>query len=205
MGHSDIQSIMITADANAADDDSVLEAARPNTTATLDGADTSGGVATFTGAQLINVTTTGTGDNGKAVTLTGTDVNGDTQTEVITLTGSATGHSSTKFFRTVTGAELSAQPAANIKIGHLATTVKDVIFAGRARIKGVLIVNSATAGTMDFVAGSVTGTSQLKLRSIADDETSRDITIPEHGILFEGGAFLSYTSATFAFMTVFYA
>ena len=91
MGHSDIKSIMITADANAADDDSVLEAARPNTTATLDGADTSGGVATFTGAQLINVTTTGTGDNGKTVTITGTDVNGDSQSEVITLTGSATG------------------------------------------------------------------------------------------------------------------
>ena len=204
-GRSDINSIMITADDNAADDDSITTAERPNTDATINGADASGGVATFTGGQLINVTTTGTGDSGKTVTITGTDVNGDTQSETITLTGSATGHAGTKFFKTVTAASVSAQPADNIKIGHLATTVKAVIFKGRARIKGVLVVNSATAGTLDFLEGSTTGTSRLQLRSIASANTSRDVTIPEEGIVCVDGAYLSYTSATFAFMTVFFA
>ena len=202
---SDVKSILITADANAADDDSVFANQRPNTDATINGADASGGVATFTGGQLLTVTTAGTGDNGKTVTITGTDVLGDTQTETITLTGSATTHDGTKFFKTVTAVSVSAQPAANIKLGHLATTVKAAIFGGSARIKGVMIVNSATAGTIDFVEGSTTGTTVMQLITIGDDETSRDITIPEQGIVCRDGSFISYTSATFAFMTVFFA
>jgi len=202
---SDVKSILITADANAADDDSVFANQRPNTDATINGADASGGVATFTGGQLLTVTTAGTGDNGKTVTITGTDVLGDTQTETITLTGSATTHDGTKFFKTVTAVSVSAQPAANIKLGHLATTVKAAIFGGSVRIKGVMIVNSATAGTIDFVEGSTTGTTVMQLRTIGDDETSRDVTIPEQGVVCRDGSFISYTSATFAFMTVFFA
>ena len=110
-----------------------------------------------------------------------------------------------KFFKTVTAVSVSAQPAANIKLGHLATTVKDVIFGGSIRIKGVMIVNSATAGTIDFVEGSTTGTTVMQLRTIGDDETSRDVTIPEQGVVCRDGSFISYTSATFAFMTVFFA
>ena len=111
----------------------------------------------------------------------------------------------TKFFKTVTAVSVSAQPAANIKLGHLATTVKAAIFGGSVRIKGVMIVNSATAGTIDFVEGSTTGTTVMQLRTIGDDETSRDVTIPEQGVVCRDGAFISYTSATFAFMTVFFA
>jgi len=205
MSGSDVKSILITADANAADADSVIAAQRPSTGATINGADASGGAVEFTGAQIITATTTGTGDNEKTVTITGTDVNGDAQTEVITHTGSAETVNGAKFFKTVTAVDSSAQPAANITVGHLGTTVKAVVFKGRARLKGVMIVNSATAGTLDFVQTSTTGTSKMQLRSIADNETSRDITVPEEGILFEDGAYLSYTLATFAFMTVFYA
>ena len=100
---------------------------------------------------------------------------------------------------------MSAQPAANIKLGHLATTVKAAIFGGSVRIKGVMIVNSATAGTIDFVEGSTTGTTVMQLRTIGDDETSRDVTIPEQGVVCRDGSFISYTSGTFAFMTVFFA
>jgi len=64
MSGSDVKSILITADANAADADSILEAARPNTSATLDGTDTDGGVATFTGGQIVTATTAGTSDSG---------------------------------------------------------------------------------------------------------------------------------------------
>jgi hypothetical protein len=88
MAGSDVKAVFITADTNAVDAASVAAAARPNTAFTIDGTDTDGGVATFAAGRIITCTTTGTGDNGKTVTLTGTDVNGDSQTEVITLTGS---------------------------------------------------------------------------------------------------------------------
>ena len=205
MSGSDVKSILITADANAADVDSICTVQRPNTAGTLNGADTDGGVATFTGGQIVTITAAGGSDNGKTATITGTDVNGDAQTEVITHAGGAAKVDGTKFFKTVTAVEYSTQPAANISVGHLGTTVKAVIFKGRAKIKGVMVVNSATAGTLDFLQTSTTGTSKMQFRSIADNETSRDITIPEEGILCEDGAYLSYTLATFAFMTVFYA
>ena len=56
-------------DENASDDDRIVTAARPNTTATLANTTFLGG-----GARNIIVTTTGTGDNGKTTTITGTDV-----------------------------------------------------------------------------------------------------------------------------------
>jgi hypothetical protein len=90
MALSDVQAVFFTADTNAADVASVSANERPNTSFTIGGTDTSGGVATFSAGRIITCTTTGTGDSGKTVTITGTDVNGDVQTEVITLPGSAT-------------------------------------------------------------------------------------------------------------------
>ena len=144
MALSDVQAVFFTADTNAADVASVSANERPNTSFTIGGTDTSGGVATFSAGRIITCTTTGTGDSGKTVTITGTDVNGDAQTEVITLPGSATTTAGTKYFRTVTAAEASTQPAANVSIG-MSGAAGDVIFAGRSRLKGVFTVNSATA------------------------------------------------------------
>ena len=201
---SDVKAVHIAADTNAADNVSVSAAEQANTDFTIGGTDTSGGVATFTAARIITCTTAGTGDNGKTVTITGTDVNGSAQTEVITLTGSATTTSGTKFFRTVTAAAASAQPAANVSIGHAASCA-DAIFAGRSRFRGINVVCSGTAGILDFVTTSPLGSSTFKLGTVASATATRDITIPDEGVLFESGIFVSYTVSTFGTLTVFHA
>ena len=89
MAGSDIKAVFIEADLNAADNVSVAQAAQPNTDFSIDGTDTSGGVATFAAARILTVTTAGAGDGTKTVTITGTDLDGETITETITLPGSA--------------------------------------------------------------------------------------------------------------------
>ena len=66
-------------DENASDDDRLVTAARPDTSATMANTTFAG-----SGARNFIVTTTGTGDNAKTCTITGTDVFGDAMTEVIT-------------------------------------------------------------------------------------------------------------------------
>ena len=204
MARSDVKAVFLTADTNAVDAASVSAAERANTDFTIGGTDTSGGVATFASGRIITCTTAGTGDNGKTVTITGTDVNGDSQTEVITLTGSATAHACSKYFKTVTAAAASAQPAANVSIG-MAAGCADVIFAGRSRLKGVYIVNSGTAGTIDFLTTSPTGTSTMKLGTVASATVTRDVTIPEEGVVFSAGVYIQYTVSTFTTMTAYHA
>ena len=204
MAGSDVVAVFITADTNAADVASISANERPNTDFTIGGTDTSGGVATFDAGRIVTATTTGTGDGGKTVTITGTDVNGAAQTETITLPGSATTTSGTKFFKTVTTASASAQPAANVSLGHAAGAA-DVIFAGRSRLQGLNIVCSATAGTLDFKTTSPTGSSVFKVGTVASATATRDITIPDEGLLFTDGIYIQYTVATFTTLTAFHA
>ena len=204
MALSDVQAVFFTADTNAADVASVSANERPNTSFTIEGTDTSGGVATFSAGRIITCTTTGTGDSGKTVTITGTDVNGDVQTEVITLPGSATTTAGAKYFRTVTAASASTQPAANVSIG-MSGAAGDVIFAGRSRLKGVFTVNSATAGTVSFTNTSPAGTALMKLGTVASATVSRDVTVPDEGVVFSDGVYIQYTVSTFTNMTAFHA
>lgn len=207
MAGSDIKSVFIEADLNAADNASVAAAAQPNTDFTIDGTDASGGVATFAAARILTVTTAGAGDGTKTVTITGTDLDGDTITETITLPGSATTTAGTKYFKTVTAAEISAQPAANVSIGHAAGAA-DVIFAGRSRLKGAFIVNSATGGIITFLTNGSAGTEIMKLGTVASATAERDVTIPAEGLMFNQGIYVTYTGGTdevFTNMTIFHA
>lgn len=207
MAGSDIKSVFIEADLNAADNASVAAAAQPNTDFTIDGTDASGGVATFAAARILTVTTAGAGDGTKTVTITGTDLDGDTITETITLPGSATTTAGTKYFKTVTAAEISAQPAANVSIGHAAGAA-DVIFAGRSRLKGAFIVNSGTGGVITFLTNGSAGTEIMKLGTVASATAERDVTIPAEGLMFNQGIYVTYTGGTdevFTNMTIFHA
>lgn len=207
MAGSDIKSVFIEADLNAADNASVAAAAQPNTDFTIDGTDASGGVATFAAARILTVTTAGAGDGTKTVTITGTDLDGDTITETITLPGSAATTAGTKYFKTVTAAEISAQPAANVSIGHAAGAA-DVIFAGRSRLKGAFIVNSATGGVITFLTNGSAGTEIMKLGTVASATAERDVTIPSEGLMFDQGIYVTYTGGTdevFTNMTIFHA
>ena len=81
----------------------------------------------------------------------------------------------------------------------------EVIFAGRARMQGLSIVCSATAGTISFATTTPAGTSLLKVGSVAAATSTRDVTIPDEGIVFSAGMFVQYTVSTFGTMTVFHA
>ena len=187
-------------DENASDDDRIVTAARPNTTATLANTTFLGG-----GARNIIVTTTGTGDNGKTTTITGTDVFGNTLTETITSTGSAEAVAGTKLFLTVTAVECSAQYAANIKVGSGTLCAEAIQGSNRIRLKGFSIVSGGTAGTISYFNGTPeSGTALFKSRTIGTDNTTIDRTIPDQGVLFEDGMSVQYTLGTIDMMTFFH-
>ena len=200
MGHSSDISAKFISDENASDDDRIVTAARPNTTATL--ANTTFLVG---GARNIIVTTTGTGDNGKTTTITGTDVFGNSLTETITSTGSAEAVAGTKLFLTVTAVECSAQYAANIKVGSGTLCAEAIQGSNRIRLKGFSIVSGGTAGTISYFNGTPeSGTALFKSRTIGTDNTTIDRTIPDQGVLFEDGMSVQYTLGTIDMMTFFH-
>lgn len=208
MSQSDIQSAHITADTTAADPDGVCQSQTPAggglQALTINGAESSGGVATFTAARFITITSAAD-ETARTFVVTGTDVNGDAQTESITGvdTAAATG---TKHFRTVTSVTVDDDTAGAITVG-MANNALDVIFEGRLRLRGAFIVNSDTAGVLPFNDGSASGTTRLRLGTVASVVGERDVTIPDMGILFRDGAYIPYTAGTTVFtnITAFYA
>ena len=200
MGISDVKALTIN-DENASDDDRLVTAARPNTSATMANTTFAGGAA-----RNVIVTTTGTGDNAKTCTITGTDVFGDAMTEVITSTGSAEAVAGTKLFLTVTAVECSAQYAANIKVGSGTLCAQAILGSNRVRLKGMSIVSGGTAGTVEFINGAPEdGTTIFKARTIGTANSTVDRTIPSEGILFEDGLTIKYTLDVVDMLTVFHA
>ena len=199
MGLSDVKVLTIS-DENASDDDRLVTAARPNTSATMANTTFAGGAA-----RNVIVTTTGTGDNAKTCTITGTDVFGDAMTEVITSTSSAEAVAGSKLFLTVSAVECSAQYAANIKVGSGTLCAEAIQGKNRSRLKGFSIVSGGTAGVINFYDDTPeNGTILFKSRTIGTDNTTVDRTIPENGVLFENGMVVQYTVATIDMMTFFH-
>ena len=204
MAGSDVKAVTITADTVAADDDGISANASVgnNAALTIGGALADSGSVTLSHARKVTVTSAGD-DSSKAFTIVGTDVNGDSQTE--TLTGAnADVATSSNFFLTIASITAVGNPAGNVKAG-ISADAADVVFAGRTRLKGAFLSSTSTAGTIDFLTSSPSGTSQFKLRSVASATATRDVTIPEDGVLFESGLFVQYTVSTFLLMTVFHA
>ena len=201
---SDASAIFVEADTNAADVASIAANQRPTSAFTINGTDADGGAVVFASARKVSVTTTSTNDAGKKATITGTDINGAAQSEELTMLGSAATVVGSLYFKTISGAVVSAQPAQNVSLG-MSDAVAINIYAGRARLQGTFIVCSTSAGILNFVTTGVTGASQLKLGTVASATVSRDVTIPDEGILFTDGIFLLYDVADFANMTVFHA
>ena len=200
MGISDVQVLTIS-DENASDDDRLVTAARPNTSATMANTTFLGGAA-----RNVIVTTTGTGDNGKTTTITGTDVFGDALTETITSTGSAEAVAGTKLFLTVTAVECSAQYAANIKVGSGTLCAQAVNGSNRIRLKGLAVVSGGTSGDVEFINGTPeSGTTLFKSRTIGTANDTVDRTIPSEGVLFDSGLCIKYTLDTVDNVTIFHA
>ena len=200
MAQSDVIPLTIS-DENASDDDRLVTAARPNTSATMANTTFAGGAA-----RNVIVTTTGTGDNEKTNTIVGTDVFGNALTEVITSTGSAEAVAGTKLFLTVTSVTSSAQFAANIKVGSGTLCAQAVQGDLRIRLKGLSVVSGGTAGDVEFINGTPeSGTTLFKARTIGTAYTTIDRTVPAEGVLFNSGASVKYTLDTVDNITVFYA
>jgi hypothetical protein len=209
MAGSDVKSVHLTADTTAADADGVCQSQTPagggSQDITINGAQASGGVASFDAGRLITITSAGA-DQGRTFTITGTDVNGDAQTETITGPNTTT-VTGTAYFKTVTTVNVDDDTAGAITVG-MSADAADVIFRERARLKGAFIVNAATAGVVTFLSGSPTGTVKLKLGTVASATAERDVTVPSEGIMFEDGAYITYTGGTneiFTNMTLFHA
>ena len=179
-------------------------AGRPNTSFTM-------AATTFAASHngrgaVITATTAGSSDSGKTVTLTGTDLNGVAQTEAITLPGSATTTAGTKYFLTVTSAEMSAQPAANVSLGFNNSRGMGM-FAGRTALKGFTCCSGGTAGDVKFnstsaLTSSSTPFMQYRTNGSADNETH--FNIPAPGILCVDGLTVTYTLDNIDQMNVLY-
>ena len=204
MALSDVQAVFLTADTQALDADGISTAATLSGSGnlTINGALASGGSCTFDAGRIVTILSAGD-DSGDTFTVTGTDVNGDAQTEDITgaNAGTATG---TKYFKTVTQIATDGASAGNVSAGVNASA-GDVIVAGRSRLKGVFTVNSATAGTINFTNTSPAGTALMKLGTVASATVSRDVTVPDEGVVFSDGVYIQYTVATFTNMTAYHA
>ena len=185
-------------DSNASSNTYVAAAARPTTTFTL--ANTSFGTNT---ARKITATTLGD-ESSITVTIVGTDENGDALTEVITLPGSATTTSGTTgAFLTITSATVSAQPAANVSLGMTAD-VFGGIFAGRTRVRQANVASGGAIGSVEVKNGSISGTTQLTLRTQATEGDISTVNIPQDGILFTSGAYISFSEVNCNSVTVYF-
>jgi hypothetical protein len=200
MAGSDVKAKYIVADTTAADADGVCQSQTPAAggvqNLTINGALASGGVATFVAARFITITSAGA-DGGRTFTVTGTDVNGNAQTESITgpATTTVTG---TKYFRTVTQVSVDGNTAGAITVG-MANNSLDVVYAGRVRVRGVYLIHTGTAGTIPFRNGGAAGTAMLTIPTPASANSTRDVVIPDEGIMFENGAYVTYTAGTTVF------
>jgi len=176
-----------------------------NAALVLGGALADGGAVTLAGSARTVSITSGGDDDGISFTVVGTDLDGASLTESITGadTGAATG---SKFFKTIVSITAVGDPAGTVLAGTTAVAA-DIIFGGRTRLKGYSIVSSGTAGVVSFLNGEPNGggSALFKARTLGTDNTTIDNTIPEDGVLFENGMYITYTIATVDMMSFFHA
>lgn len=80
-------------------------------------------------------------------------------------------------------------------------TADGSIISGRNRLKGVVLTSSATAGSIVFRDGGVSGTVRLTLNTPAS-AGFHDIVIPGEGVLFSSDIYVALTNVTS--VTIFY-
>ena len=205
---SDVKAVFIEADTDALDADGICASQASGATAgtlTINGAKASGGVATLNSARQITLASASNLAD-KTFTITGTDANGDALTESLTGPNNDTVTTS-KHFLTVTEVAFTDGTSGTMTAGFN-TSALAVVFAGRTRLKGAFIVNSATGGIVSFrdsADAGESGTTLLQLGTVASATAERDVTIPGEGVLFDNGVFIPYTAGTTVFtnMTVF--
>jgi len=159
--------------------------------------------------QVITILSAGD-DSGITFTIVGTDANGDALTEVVTGANAGTA-SSSGYFNTVDSITTSGSTTGNVSAGVLGAILATsgemgtgTVFAGRTRIRGLQGVSAATAGNILFKNTSVTGTTLLAIPTSTSATDLIEPYVPDNGILFKAGAYISLPSGVVDTVTVFY-
>ena len=150
------------------------------------------------------ITLTSSADNsGITFVITGTDGNGDAQTETVTGPDTATVSSASKYL-TVTSIVASGSITTQIQAGILGTgDLTGQVFLGRTRIRGITGTSKAVAGNITFTNTSITGTTLLTIPTTGA-VSSIDPYIPDNGVLFDAGAYITVPATSVTGVTVYY-
>tara|TARA_R100000935_G_C2830467_1_gene164739 strand:- start:828 stop:1451 length:624 start_codon:yes stop_codon:yes gene_type:complete len=200
---SDVTSSFITA--AAADPNGISTVATISGAAnlTINGALADGGSVTMDCPRNVTILSAAD-DSGITFTVTGTDESGTAITEVITGADSTTATGSS-FFQTVTQIATSGSSTGNVSAGS-GTSCSGVISASRCRLRGIYVVNGSGAATIVFREGSGTGTVVMKFATIAGASTNSYPDVPDDGLLFKAGGYVTFTAVTdLTAMTTFFS
>ena len=203
MAGSDVVPVIIS-DEVALDADGISTAASVgnNAALTIGGALASGGSVTNASGRQVTILSAGN-DSGISFTVVGTDVNGSALSETVTGANAGTATSS-GYFKTITSITAVGNPAGNVSAGINANAA-DVIFAGRTRLQGFSFYSGGTAGKANLRNGGVTGTEIIQFRSIGTDNASDDPFMPDEGVLFKDGCFVTFIVPQFDLMMFYHA
>jgi hypothetical protein len=143
-------------------------------------------------------------NSGNTFTITGTDGNGDAQTEDLSGPGAAATVNSANKYLTITSIVSDGAIATDIQAGILGTgDLTGQVFLGRTRIRGITGTSKASAGNIVFKNTSITGTTLLTI-PLTGAVSSIDPYIPDNGVLFDAGAYITVPAASVTGVTVFY-
>ena len=155
--------------------------------------------------ETITVTSPSGNNTGITFSIVGTDGNGDAQTETgVTGPGGGLTVSFTDKYRTVTSITASGSITTSISAGILGTgDLTGQVFLGRTRIRGITGTSKAVAGNIVFKNTSITGTTLLTI-PLTGGVSSIDPYIPDNGVLFSAGAYITVPAASVTGVTVYY-
>jgi len=191
---SDIQSTFIEAATADPDGISTAAAVGNNAALTIGGALASGGSVTFDQPRNITILSAGD-DSGISFTAVGTDETGAAATESITGADTSTATGS-QIFATITSITAVGDPAGNVSAGSGTSILAP---------KGLYAVNTANAGTITFRQTNSSGEIRMQFNTVGAANTTQYPDIPDDGILFVDGGYVSYTQDKMSSLTVFYA
>ena len=154
--------------------------------------------------ETITIKSAAGNNTGNTFTITGTDGNGDAQTEDLTGPGSGLTVSSAEKYATITSIVSDGAIVTDIQAGILGTgTGTGIVFAGRTRIRGMQGASKASGGNIVFKNTSITGTTLMTVPTTGAVDAIEPY-IPDNGILFKAGAYITVPAAAVTGITVFY-
>jgi len=153
-------------------------------------------------ARKITITSGGN-DSGISFDIVGLDETGTAASERVT-GGNAGAVTSTEYYTSVTSITAVGDPAGTVSAGT-SNNVGAPMFEGRMRLRGMYAVNTATGGTISFREGTVGGTINMQFNTVGNADSAEYPDIPDNGMLFVGGGYITYSAANMASITVFFA